>query len=150
MRDVQLAKKIQEVLDIQETRQDQLTAMLKLKLEDCSSEDGTVEYSFVPEPWMRNIYNGVHGGIVASVFDSGIGTAATALTDTFVTTADLTVSYQRPLFGKAFRMKLNYTHVGHRLVTCMGTMIDAETGEIAATAISTFATLKERPRGMQV
>ena len=108
-----------------------------------------VDFLYHCKPEHRNNYGGVFGGMICSVFDTCMGMGSVAVSEHLVTTADLTVSFLRAAMGENFRIHLEYTHVGGRLINIMGKMFDHDSGELVATATSTFAVLQNAPKDLR-
>ena len=48
---------------------------------------------FDVKEWCLNPYNGVHGGAICTLFDTGLGMGAVAITQKMVSTTDISVSF---------------------------------------------------------
>ena len=90
-----------------------------------------------------NNYSAIHGGIIASVFDVAMGLGSAALTDSMVTTADMSFSFLRPAKGDVFRITVEFAHVGRNLVNCTAKMysVDDEGEILCATALGNYFVL---------
>ena len=150
VKDIEFAMEMEEVIDRSSLQPERLNAKLDLKMKDCSKEEQFAEFIFEVKEWCRNPYGGVHGGIISAVFDTTMGMGAVGMTKQFVTTTDINVSFLRAMNADKYIFRIDYTQVGKRLVRCMGKAIDAETGEVAATAMASFMTLDSKPKGIQV
>jgi len=123
---------------IKEKKPNRISARLNLQMTACDLENNVLEYIFIPDDWCRNPYNQVHGGITCSVFDYLGGAGSSILGDDLFTTIDLMVTYLRPMYGDKYKVVMRYTHVGSRTLNCTGDMIDAETGIVCATYMSSY------------
>ena len=150
MKDPQFAEEIQAIIDRNMQQPERLNARLKLRIEDCSKAEKTIVYLYDAEEWGLNPYGGVHGGVICSLFDTGMGIGAVALSGKMVSTADLSVSYLKPMNGKRFRFCIEYTNVGKRMIRCMGKAVDAETGVVCASSMASFVTTEAKVPGLQV
>ena len=150
VKDIEFAMEMEEVIDRSSLQPERLNAKLDLKMKDCSKDDKFAEFIFEVKEWCRNPYGGVHGGIISAVFDTTMGMGAVGMTKQFVTTTDISVSFLRAMNADRYIFRIDYTQVGKRLVRCIGKAIDAETGEIAATAMASFMTMDSKPKGIQV
>lgn len=121
-----------------EINPNRMDSMLDLQMTSCDLETQTAEFSFVPEDWCLNPYDQVHGGITCSVFDYAGGAGASVVTGAMVSTIDLMVTYLRPMYGSKYSLILHYTHLGKRTVNCTGQLIDADSGKICATCMSSY------------
>lgn len=97
---------------------------LGLEIEDFdeSGEYPTASFIYRKKEKHINNYNAIHGGIVASVFDVAMGLGCAALTNSMVTTADMSFSFLRPAMGEEFRINVEFGHVGRNLVNCSAKM----------------------------
>ena len=121
---------------------DRLNAQLGLTLEEGGMD---------PQPWAvfgymmkeehLNPYDGLHGGIVASLIDTCAGIGAVGLCNKYVTTTDLSVSYLRALTGDRFYIRVDFTHVGGRMISAMCKVINLETDELCATGMVSYMVL---------
>ena len=87
----------------------------------------------------------VHGGVTAALIDSATAFAILPLLgpDERTTTVDLTISYLRPLTSGSMVATATVLRAGGRLVTLSAELVD-ETGNLAATALSTYVKLPKR------
>ena len=150
VKDKELAKEIEEILEDNRQMPERVNARLNLQLADCSREEGFTEFAFDVEEWCLNPYNGVHGGIICTLFDTGLGIGAVAITQKMVSTTDISVSYLRPMNGRRYIIRAEYTQVGRRMVRSTGKAIDAETGVVCATSMASFVLTESRKKGLQV
>ena len=150
MKDKELERVFLALIEQRKEQAGRLNNLLDLRLKECDKASGYVEYDFVTEDeWMRNPYGGVHGGIIASVFDTGIGMGACAMTQHFVTTVDLNIQYLRPMWGTRFRLVLDYTHIGNKLVSCLGKLLEEGSDKVMCTCTATFMILPDQLMGLR-
>ena len=65
MKDLEFANEINAALERNHKEwPNRLNSMLNLKLIDCSREERYAEFEFRSQDWMKNPYDGVHGGII--------------------------------------------------------------------------------------
>ena len=73
--------------------------LLRFRVGPCNPEAG--EYSFLAstQGWMKNAFGSLHGGIITTILDQGMGMLATCLMEgTAITpTVQMNVIYHRPL-----------------------------------------------------
>jgi uncharacterized domain 1 len=149
MRDEKLAKEIAEILELNGQQPERLNAMLNLKLADCSREEGYVEFEFDVREWCLNPYGGVHGGMICALFDTSLGIGAVALTQKFVSTTDMSVSFLRPFNDSHYRFTGEYTQIGRRMVRATGKAISIKDGTVCATAMASYMLTESKARGLQ-
>ena len=120
-----------------------LNGRLDIHFVSCSAEEMTAEFSFNEEDWERNPYGGLHGGMVATVLDSCMGTAAGIFSGKPASTVSLNVQYLKPAMGKHYRVLVSFPHVGRRIIHARGELRDAESGAGCASAEAVF-TVREK------
>ena len=151
MRDRALAKEFEILMnDALRSRPDRLNGMLGLELVDCSMDEMWAEFSFESKEWCLNPYDGVHGGVICSVFDTAMGTGAVVFSGKFISTTDISVSYLRPMTAKRYIIHVDYTQVGRRMVRCVAKMSNADSGVVYATCMASFAAKDDRAKGIRV
>jgi uncharacterized protein (TIGR00369 family) len=121
-----------------EIHPDRLNSRMNLKLVSCDWDNRTMEFSFIPDELSLNPYGQVHGGMACCVIDYAGGAGTFALTGALVSTIDLSVTYLKPMAAEKYIVKIEYTHIGSRVVNCTGRMIDGETGEIYVTSMVSY------------
>ncbi len=146
------AEEIRKLLDQYGKQENRICAMLGLELIecDCECEKPYADFLFEPKEWMLNPYDGVHGGLICSAFDTCMGTGALALRRDFISTTDITISYIKAMTGKRQRIHCEYTQVGKRLIRIMAKAIDMDTGLLSATAMASFTVIKAQGNGLKV
>jgi uncharacterized protein (TIGR00369 family) len=107
------------------------------------SEDGRTVVSLDVRPELTNSWNFAHGGVVVTLLDCAMGSAArtTDAQVAGVVTVSLTVNFIRSCSG-LLRAEGRVLRGGNSLVFCEGEVRDAS-GEIMAKGIGTFR-LKRR------
>ena len=150
VKDKELAKEIEEILEDNRQQSERLNCRLNLQLVDCSREEGFVEFAFDVKEWCLNPYNGVHGGAICTLFDTGLGMRAVAITQKMVSTTDISVSFLKPMNGKRYIIRAEYTQIGRRMARSVGKAIDAETGVVCATSMASFVLTESRAKGLKV
>lgn len=139
MKDLELAKEMKDALERNAKKwPHRLNHMLGLGLVDCSRQECYIEYEFSSQDWMKNPYDGVHGGITSSVVDTCMGLGAVALSQSYVTTTDLSVSFLKAMTGERYLVRVEYTQLGKRMIRCMAKVIDRKTGVLCATSMASF------------
>jgi uncharacterized protein (TIGR00369 family) len=98
---------------------------------------------FVPRPEHRGFSSAIHGGIVAALLDEVLGVATGRKTDAKCATAELTVTYRRPVrVGEEVRAEGWYVRRQGEMVIGKGQVIDLE-GKVLATARGRFLPLDQ-------
>ena len=150
MKDTEFAKIMEEVVSGSAMQPERFNHRLGLRLLDCSRKEAFVEMAFTAGQWCRNPGGGVHGGVIASLFDTTTGMGAVGLTGMNVTTTDLSVSFLKPFNNEEYIFHIDYTNVGRRMVRGMGKAFDKETGKLCATAMGSFMVIGSRDKDLQV
>ena len=147
MKDLELQKAIDARFEYNARFPERMNQQLGLKLLDCSREELFVDFAFDNdrEVWL-NPYGGVHGGVICTLFDTCMGYGAAALSNGFVSTTDLSVSYLARMSGDAFNMHIDYNHIGKRLLNATCRFTVPETGKVCAVAQGTFYILGDLGR----
>jgi uncharacterized protein (TIGR00369 family) len=130
---------------------DRMNASLRLTLVSCKTgEQEEAVFRYETQTLHLNPYGGLHGGIVCALIDTCMGTAVAARTDHKVITTDLSVSYLRALKGSAFRIQIEFTHLGHHMSSVIGRIYNEDDNELSATGMGTFMLLNTGDAGVQV
>jgi uncharacterized protein (TIGR00369 family) len=114
--------------------------LLGIELEEIHR--GTAILSLQVKSELKQNNGVVHGGAIASLVDTAAAFAIISLLPRTerATTADLTISYLRPLTTGRARAVAKVVRVGRRLVVTSAEVLD-ESGNLAATALSTYIKL---------
>lgn len=150
MKDLEFAKNIEDTMFYSRRHPERLNAMLDLKLLDCSRAEMWAEYEFEAGEWCRNPYGGVHGGIICSIIDTGMGFTCATYSNKYVSTTDLSVSYLKPMMGAKYIVRVDLTQAGSRMIRCLARVTDAESGILCATGMGSFITAGDREKGARV
>ena len=150
MKDQQLLKDFEEIRAYALQHPQRLNALLNLQLLDGSREEMWAEYAFEADEWCRNPYGGVHGGIIASIIDTGMGMTCATFSNKYVSTTDLSISYLKPMMNCRYRIRVELTQVGSRMIRCMARVSDAESGMLCATGMGSFILGGDREKGARV
>jgi len=111
--------------------------LLGIELEDMAPGTATLGFN-IREDLKQN--NGVvHGGAIASLVDTATAFAIISLLppDEKATTADLTISYLRPLRNGRAHSTARVLRAGRRLIVVSAELID-DAENLIATALSTY------------
>jgi uncharacterized protein (TIGR00369 family) len=107
-------------------------------------EGNKVTLRFTPGRTHRGFSRAIHGGITASLLDEVVGVACGLRSDSKCATAELNVSYRRPLLeGVEVRAEGWYVRRQGRFVFGAGQLVDAN-GLTIATARGRFVPLAEK------
>ena len=150
MKDLEFAKDFEDIRAYAQQHPQRLNALLDLKLLDCSRDEMWAEYEFEAEEWGRNPYGGVHGGIIASIIDTGMGMTCAAYSNKYISTTDLSVSYLKPMMNIRYKIRVELTQAGSRMIRCLAKVTDAESGMLCATGMGSFITAGDREKGTRV
>ncbi len=150
MKDLEFARDFEDIRAYALQQPQRLNALLDLKMLDGSRDEMWAEYAFEADEWCRNPYGGVHGGIIASIIDTGMGMTCAAYSNKYVSTTDLSVSYLKPMMGTKFIVRVDLTQAGSRMIRCLAKVTDAESGVLCATGMGSFILAGDREKGARV
>ena len=111
--------------------------LLGIELEDVQAGVATLALDIREE--MKQNHGVVHGGVVASLIDSAAAFAVISILspDERATTADLTISYLRPLTQGRTKCTARVLRAGRRLIVVSAELSD-DAEKLAATALTTY------------
>ncbi len=111
--------------------------LLGIELEEVSS--GTATLGFDIRDDLKQNNGVVHGGAIASLIDSATAFAIISLLPSGekATTADLTISYLRPLKSGRAHSTARVIRAGRRLIVVSAELVDDQ-GNLVATALTTY------------
>ena len=111
--------------------------LLGIELEDVAP--GTATLGFDIRNDLKQNNGVVHGGAIASLIDTATAFAIIALLppEEQATTADLTISYLRPLRNGRARATARVIRAGRRLIVVSAELVD-DAGKLIATALTTY------------
>lgn len=109
----------------------------------CNYEEKTIVYGFKTQPWQINERGEIHGGVIAGMFDTSMGTVANFIAgENESTTVDFTVSFIRTLpLGAEVEVKNYIVKPGRRAIRIRGEMYDVNSGKLIATSSGTWMPL---------
>ncbi|MBQ4309815.1 MAG: PaaI family thioesterase, partial [Lachnospiraceae bacterium] len=93
-----------------------LNGMIDIRFVSCSVEDRTAEFLFVSEDWERNVFGGIHGGMIATVLDSCMGITSGVYSEKPASTVSMNVQYLQPGTGAEYRVLVSLPHKGRRII----------------------------------
>lgn len=103
-------------------------------------EEGRAVFTIEPGEYLYNPIGTVHGGVACTLLDSALGCAVQSTLDAGVgyTTVELHTNMLRPVTVETglLRAEAEVIHVGRRLATAQGKLVDAQ-GKIYAHATTT-------------
>ena len=111
--------------------------LLGIELEDVAS--GTATLAFDIRHDLKQNNGVVHGGAIASLIDTATAFAIISLLppEEQATTADLTISYLRPLKNGRAHATARVIRAGRRLIVVSAELVD-DAGKLSATALTTY------------
>ncbi|MGH9967114.1 MAG: PaaI family thioesterase [Pyrinomonadaceae bacterium] len=111
--------------------------LLGIELEEVDS--GVATLSLEVREDLKQNHGVAHGGVIASLIDTATAFAIISIlpADEHATTADLTISYLRPLTRGRARCTATIRRAGRRLIVVSADLWD-EAGNLAATALTTY------------
>jgi len=105
-------------------------------------DERTYQFIVPVTPFMHNPLGIVHGGILATLIDSAMGSLVNRILpeQKYGVTAELKVNYIRPGKSGTLRAEASILHQGQTLIVCQGSVYD-ERDRLLAHATSTFVVL---------
>lgn len=135
-----IARKFEWILkDIQGDETGRLNDMLNPIPIWFDEKSCTAIIKFEAKDWQKNHRGEVHGGAIASMFDTAMGMSVLAFSEYMqVATADLDVSFIRPFTGKSFLFEVEIVRLGRSMARVRALAKDEETEKTLASATSNF------------
>ncbi|MBE6032126.1 MAG: PaaI family thioesterase [Firmicutes bacterium] len=126
---------------IRRTENGKMNVMLEGGLRFADEESKTVTWEFPIKEWELNSHGGLHGGIIASMMDYGMGFWAQYFCDGgTVATASLTVNYLKPFpADDTVILTAQIVSAGRRIISATADAYIKSSGQMAATALATYA-----------
>lgn len=129
--------------EIMETETYGMNALLAPEPCGCDTEKMTADIRFTAQNWEKNHRGEIHGGAIASMFDTSMGMTVLAYSQyDQVSTADINVSFIRPFLGKSYIFTSEIVHLGRSLVRVRSKAVDEDTGKCLASASANFVHLQ--------
>lgn len=72
----------------------------------------------------KNIFHGVHGGMIGFIFDTAMGVAGDAASDKDTSTTEMTISYVRAMMGDHYYVTVEINKIGRTLLSCTSYISD--------------------------
>ena len=131
------------IKNITEGNENRLNALLCPEPFSWDAEKSTAKIRFKGKEWEKNQRGELHGGAIASMFDTAMGMSVLAFSGAKeVSTADLNISYIRPFLGESYVIDVDVVHLGSKLVRTMAKAYDEQTKKCLASATGNFVFLK--------
>jgi uncharacterized protein (TIGR00369 family) len=125
-----------------------VAALLDMRIDDV--DEGRVTFVATARADFANPQQTLHGGIAATMLDSAMTCAVVTMLPpgSGTTTIDLSVSYLRavPLDGRVLRAEGTVVHMGRRLATAHGRLVDGH-DRLVATATTACMVLSGEGNG---
>ncbi len=113
---------------------------LLMNLRIVELESGRVVFDAVPGPEHSNPHGTIHGGFIATTFDTALGCAVHSILEAGIgyTTLELHVNFVRPITAESGRLRCEAVvlHGGKRVATAEAKMTDAQ-GRLVAHGTTT-------------
>ncbi|MEG0829876.1 MAG: PaaI family thioesterase [Anaerovoracaceae bacterium] len=135
-----MEKRFNEIINkVAKTEERKLNNMLDPVFLEANREEKTSEIIFFMREWEKNQRGEIHGGSIAAMFDTAMGITAAAFQGTgSVTTADLQISYIRPLISREYIFTSEVTSLGKTLIRVRCKAREKDKEKIVATATGTY------------
>ena len=118
-----------------------MNSLMEPRFIGCSEDGSMTRIGFAGMDWEKNQRGQIHGGAISAMFDTAMGMSATAFSKREVTTAELTISFIRPFYGKSYIIDTEILNAGRSLIRTRAAAYDEDTGKLLASAAGSFACL---------
>lgn len=98
---------------------DSIGDLLHFSVERCCAEAGDYVFCIETAQWMQNAFGTLHGGIISTIMDQGMGMLATCLMEQpgVTPSVQLNVTFHRPLNpGEKILLKIHVDTMTHTLL----------------------------------
>lgn len=116
--------------------------LLRFRVGPCNEAAGEYCFYASTQEWMKNAFGSLHGGIITTILDQGMGMLATCLMDgTAITpTVQMNVTYHRPLMpGDEVLLKIYVQTVTRNLIHMRSEAVNAaQPNQLCVTATGIF------------
>lgn len=136
---------LQAIRQKRERKSAYLSGFLGLKGEFIDETKQSYRFELPLTVFMHNSGGAVHGGILATLIDSAMGSLINRSLppEQYAVTTELKINYLRPGVGKRLRAEATFLHRGHTLVVMEGTVYD-ERNKRVAHGTGTFIVLNRK------
>lgn len=121
---------------------DSIGDLLHFEVLDCDVAAGEYCFGIKTQTWMQNAFGTLHGGIIATALDQGMGMLATCLMNGAGVTpsVQLNITYHRPLIpGRKILLKVYVESVTRTLIHMRGEAFqEGAEGKLCATGAGIF------------
>lgn len=124
---------VQAIQQKRERNSSFISGFLGLKGEFIDDAKQSYRFELPLTPFMHNSGRAVHGGILATLIDSAMGSLINRSLppDQYAVTTELKLNYLRPGKGERVRAEASFLHRGQTLVVMEGTVYDDRNRRIA-------------------
>ena len=127
-----------------ERLKNRIIADLDLKIIDCDEEKREwADYYYEAQEKYYNPYDGIHGGVACVIADTCMGQTIAAATQTLPSTTDMSISYHRPMNGRAYRIHVELKKTGKQLVSTGCEVFDYDTGKLCVSLMAKYIFVKK-------
>ena len=110
-------------------------AMMQPRVADCDAETMSITFTYPALPWEHNPDGVIHGGLVATMFDTAMGIVGYALTGRMTPTISLTTNFLRPAPGDGtLYVRARVTMAGRTVIYAAAEMWDSRAPETIVAA----------------
>lgn len=127
---------------------DTIGDLLHFQVVDCDARTGSCTISAQTEPWMRNAFGSLHGGIITTAMDQGMGMLATCMMDgkAITPTVQLNTTYHRPIQpGHQLFLKFTPEARTKNLIHMRAEVCDAQSPALLCASATGMFFVKEIP-----
>lgn len=121
---------------------DSIGDLLRFRVGSCSPEAGMYCFHVSTDQWMQNAFGSLHGGIIGTIMDQGMGILATCLMErkAITPTVQMNIVYHRPLMpGDGILLKIYVESITRTLIHMRAeAMNEAQPDKLCVTASGVF------------
>ena len=121
---------------------DSIGDLLRFRVGSCRPEAGMYCFHVSTDQWMQNAFGSLHGGIIGTIMDQGMGILATCLMEgkAITPTVQMNIVYHRPLMpGDGILLKIYVESITRTLISMRAeAMNEAQPDKLCVTASGVF------------
>lgn len=121
---------------------DSIGDLLRFRVGSCSPEAGEYCFHVSTDQWMKNAFGSLHGGIISTIMDQGMGMLATCLMEgkAITPTVQMNIVYHRPILpGDGVLLKVYVESITRTLIYMRAeAMNEAQPDKLCVTASGVF------------
>lgn len=140
LEETECKKRMKTFIDNRLKEDGTINAMMKMSIKEYDIAKQTITLDFPVEPWQLNPAGNMHGGIIATALDIGMGCAAYTMSQaSFTPTIQMAVNYVAAIpAGEILEIEVFNDHAGSRMAQLRAIARLKSNGQVAATANGSY------------